>query len=241
MINNKQFFFSVIIFILILYSCNTEMKTNSSNKIYLDLIDKEYNKIFNNIDFSYKLDTTIFNNRKNEVKDMKVFFCKIRMKINNNETINEEIKNEFKRLMISIGLKDKDVSNYFFILDKGLSHKDLNSIYFLELLTLENYKDFYNYIFYSAARIEPIVLPQRSSIKLGEEYRCDIYLACLNGFDFIGTVNNKKLKNEGDIPVFKVRPDSKGKKNYKGNLGMRWNFLNKDTLYYPFEISFEVN
>jgi hypothetical protein len=123
-------------------------------------------------------------------------------------------------------------------LKQELVKKD--SIIELQKKIIDKHKKYYEF-----DTITPIVVPENSNLKLGDEYKADIYVAAYKSdvpYEFytcesLDTVNNKminikiKISSENGFVSYKYRPKKKGKYFLNGGIKFYGDSIDKIHLF----------
>lgn len=203
-----------IIFVIILFtmSCNKSTYTDEKSIVITQtMIDEIYKKeaSFNTADYLMVK------------KDFQSLYSNM-----NSDSIKKTIKKH--KNIIPFELYSKMLNNAEF---------SLLSVKLIELYCLENIQ-----ITYNAKFIKPISIPTNNRIKLGETYRSEIYLSSLKSIDkpsYYAEFDNKKLKfnEDGVIPLFEIKPNSRGRQEYNLKVCVDWNGKKE----YPLKVVFYVD
>lgn len=238
---SKQLIF--IVLLILLQACSERNDILDINA-YNDLIEGRYKNLYEIININeLKFDSIEAKEDIRKIEEIRSDFKQYREIFRTGSNLTENELAKIKDRLTSIGVSEKERLSYISLLENN--HKNninvsIMNLYLLESLIISYKEDFLNGNYFIAKWFCPIVVPEKNPIKLGEEYKCKLYLSVVNGVPFKGKINDQILTNDDFDPVFKIKPTSKGKKEYDGELGFKINHLYKDTVFLPFKILFEV-
>jgi hypothetical protein len=240
----------MLIFIIILYvnliSCNNRNNEILKEDILLNIwIEDYYSKL-------QKISNFIIERRKEseidlswdktfDIKKIKEDFKGYKVKLKTNTFSRIDFDSLYINYLEGITSHDLKEKLKMTLCDKKNETGDkLSTMNLLEFRVLTKLLELFSINHFQSKFVRPIVVPQRNVISLGDEYKCEILLAAWNEYDYIAIVDGQTLTNYNQTPIYIAKPSQKGKVKVKGKLGIRVNYNIPDTIYYPFEISYEV-
>jgi len=211
--------------IVVFYGCttnNNEMSIDSMLNKKHNYFNQRYNVSIYNVFWTNinKVDRAVYDLlAKGKITDLDI--DNFRNKLGDIYSYNEIDLNALK--------KNKD-NKFLFRNDIKLVQYSLYS-YYESLIFIDQY---------SFDMVRPIVLSEDNKIKLGETYKCEIYLAAASrGFKPLVVIDKDTLVyNEKEIPFYEIKPNKRGIYSLKGKMLSLGQF--SDTSFYDFGVNFTV-
>lgn len=226
---NKVKSIAYLLLIIFMCSCSNDTKINQEDYISIDsMIENKYDYFIGRYDQMVNIDFWNNINKLNKIIEKLVYLSDVR-----NEDIDKYMNelgeiDDFNKKNIEILKGTKN--------DKIIFHKNLKM---LQYSLYSFYESLIYTSIYNIDMVKPIVVAEKSQIKLGDTYKCKIYLVAANRKnEQIVIINDDTLKCcESKIPCYQITPSNQGEYKIEGK--MRILNFTSDT-YYPFEINFSV-
>jgi len=195
----------VLFFIIIIFGC-----TSDKNNISIDLMLSKKHKYFKE-----RYNNNIYKDFWNNI---------IRLDNSINDLLGKD--KIYKKDIDDFQFKLSNIYSYNEIDFESLKNNINNQLHLkndLKLVQYSLYSYYESLIFidkYSFDMVRPIVSKKSDKIKLGETYKCEVYLAAANeDYNPIVIINNDTLKyNDKGVPYYEIEPRRRGKYSFQGKM-----------------------